>query len=75
MHVEAMCAKLFKDYPFGLKLVTRSSGETSFALSAAAIANPDKFVSDLVVSACRQRPEAQSSTIIDITPESTSHES
>jgi hypothetical protein len=30
MHVEAMCAKLFKDYPFGLKLVTRSTGETRF---------------------------------------------
>ena len=75
MHVDAMCAKLFKDYPFGLKLVTRSTGETSFALSADAIANPDKFVSDLVVSACRQRPEAPLSNIIDITPEPTSHES
>jgi ATP-dependent Clp protease ATP-binding subunit ClpX len=75
LHVDAMCAKLFKDYPFGLKLVTRSTGETSFALSADAIANPDKFVSDLVVSACRQRPEAPLSNIIDITPEPTSHES
>jgi ATP-dependent Clp protease ATP-binding subunit ClpX len=75
MHVDAMCAKLFKDYPFGLKLVTRSTGETSFALSADAIANPDKFVSDLVVCACRQRPEAPLSNIIDLTPEPTSHES
>ncbi len=73
-HVDAMCEKLFKDYPFGLKLVTRSTGETSFALSADAIANPDKFVSDLVVSACRQQPPP-ASNIIDITPDSTAHES
>jgi len=53
MSVEAMCAKLFKDYPFGLKLVTRATSETRFTLSADAIANPDKFVSELVVSACR----------------------
>lgn len=75
MSVEAMCAKLFKDYPFGLKLVTRSTGETRFLLSAEAIANPDKFVSELVVSACRQHPEATTSRIIDITPDSTAHES
>jgi hypothetical protein len=75
MSVETMCAKLFKDYPFGLKLVTRSTEETRFAISADAIANPDKFVSELVVSACRQHPEATTSKIIDITPDSTAHES
>ena len=53
MHVEAMCAKLFKDYPFGLKLVTRSTGETRFTLTPEAVANPDKYVSELVVNACR----------------------
>ena len=74
-HVEAMCEKLFKDYSFGLKLVTRSTGETRFFITADAIANPDKFVSELVVSACHQLPEAQTSTIIDITPDSTAHES
>jgi len=75
MGVEAMCAKLFKDYPFGLKLVTRSTGETHFALSAVAVANPDRFVSELVVSACRQHPESAPSNVIDITPEPTAHES
>jgi hypothetical protein len=78
MHVEAMCAKLFKDYPFGLKLVTRSTGETRFTLSAEAVANPDKFVSELVVNACRnEKPECRmpnetaihsNSFVIDITP-------
>lgn len=60
MSVEAMCAKLFKDYPFGLKLVTRSTGTTTFVITADAVANPDKFVSDLVVNACRgSNTEAQ----------------
>ncbi len=67
MSVEAMCAKLFKDYPFGLKLVTRSTGETRFALTADAIANPDKFVSELVVNACRHTSESAKSNVIDIT--------
>jgi ATP-dependent Clp protease ATP-binding subunit ClpX len=75
MSVEGMCAKLFKDYPFGLKLVTRSTGATWFMIPADAIANPDKFVSELVVSACRQHPEATPSNVIDITPDSTAHES
>lgn len=75
MSVEAMCARLFKDYPFGLKLVTRSTGETRFALSSEAIADPDKFVSELVVRACRQHAEPPASNIIDITPDLPSHES
>ena len=73
--VEAMCAKLFKDYPFGLKLVTRSTGETRFALNSEAIADPDKFVSELVVSSCRPHSEPAASNIIDITPDIPSHES
>lgn len=75
MSVEAMCTKLFKDYPFGLKLVTRSTGATHFTITTDAVANPDKFVSDLVVSACRQQPESRAGNIIDITPEPISHES
>lgn len=75
MSVEALCAKLFKDYPFGLKLVTRSTGETRFHITADAVASPDKYVSDLVVSACRQHPDAPAGRVIDVTPETSSHES
>lgn len=70
-----MCAKLFKDYPFGLKLVTRSTGATSFVITPDAIANPDKYVSELVVNACRSQPEPVSNNIIDITPDTPAHES
>ncbi|WP_395736068.1 AAA family ATPase [Prosthecobacter sp.] len=75
MHVEALCAKLFKDYPFGLKLVTRSTGETRFTITADAVAHPDRFVSELVVNACRSHPAAPASPIIDLTPDTPSHES
>ncbi len=69
LHVEALCAKLFKDYPFGLKLVTRSTGATTFVITTDAIANPDKYVSELVVNACRSQPESPASNnIIDLTP-------
>jgi endopeptidase Clp ATP-binding regulatory subunit ClpX len=75
MNVEAMCARLFKDYPFGLKLVTRTTSETRFAIPAEAIASPDKFVSDLVVSSYRQHAELASSKVINIIPEPAAHES
>ena len=74
LHVEAMCAKLFKDYPFGLKLVTRSTGATSFVITTEAIASPDKYVSELVVNACRRQPQPPVSNIIDITPDTPAHE-
>ncbi|MGV3661671.1 MAG: AAA family ATPase [Prosthecobacter sp.] len=73
MAVEALCARLFKDYPFGLKLVARSTGAARFPITADAVANPDKFVSDLVVSACRQHPDTSAGRVIDVTPEPHSH--
>lgn len=65
MSVEAMCGKLFKDYPFGLKLVARSTGAATFAISAEAVANPDKFVSDLVVNACRGNGTDEPATAVE----------
>src|SRR5437667_12555407 len=44
-----MCAHLFKDYQFGLSLISKNTGQTKFALDASAIYAPDKFLSDLVV--------------------------
>lgn len=68
MSVEALCTKLFKDYPFGLKLVTRSTGETRFPIPADAISNPDKYVSELVVSACRQPTDSLAAPEFTSTP-------
>lgn len=52
--VEALCLRLFKDYPFGLQLVSRSLGQTQFHLSSEAVEQPDRYLSDLVVNSYRQ---------------------
>ena len=43
-----LCAHLFKDYQFGLSLIQKNTGRTTFYLTAEAVNNPDKFLSELV---------------------------
>jgi endopeptidase Clp ATP-binding regulatory subunit ClpX len=43
------CAALFKDFEFGLKLVSRNSGQTEFAIDDEAVKNPQHALSDWVV--------------------------
>ena len=57
--VDTLCARLFKDFPFGLQLVSRSSGQTVFDLTKESVEQPDQFLSHLVVSSYRQ-PEPTS---------------
>lgn len=52
--IDELCARLFKDYPFGLQLVARSRGQKIFHLTRESVENPDKYLSDLVVSTYRQ---------------------
>lgn len=52
--VEDLCSRLFKDYPFGLQLVSRSTGQSAFHINREAIEHSDKFLSELVVSSYRQ---------------------
>jgi ATP-dependent Clp protease ATP-binding subunit ClpX len=49
MTMAELCAHLFKDYQFGLSLISKNTGRNSFVLTGAAIEAPDKFLSDLVV--------------------------
>ena len=49
MTMPELCAHLFKDYQFGLSLVQKNTGESSFVLPRAAAEVPDKFLSDLVL--------------------------
>lgn len=44
-----LCKRLFRDYQFGLNLVSKNSGQREFEIPASAIAAPDQFLSDLVV--------------------------
>ena len=55
--VREFCEKAFKDYQFGLTLIRRNSGRTSFAIPARAVENPDGVLSEWVVASYRT-PEA-----------------
>jgi endopeptidase Clp ATP-binding regulatory subunit ClpX len=58
--IDAMCARLFKDFPFGLQLVSRSRSQTVFHLTRETVEHPDKYLSELVVNSYRQ-PESSNS--------------
>jgi ATP-dependent Clp protease ATP-binding subunit ClpX len=49
MSMSELCAHLFKDYQFGLNLIQKNTGRKTFLLNAAAVNDPDKFLSELVV--------------------------
>ena len=47
--VRDLCARLFRDYQFGLKLIQKNTGQSDFSLPREAIDEPDKYISELVV--------------------------
>jgi endopeptidase Clp ATP-binding regulatory subunit ClpX len=51
--VRELCAGLFKDYEFGLRLLKQPPRDGSVMLPREAVESPDKFLSDLVVRAYR----------------------
>ena len=60
-----LCERLFKDYQFGLKLVQKNTGQGDFVLTAAAVEQPDKFVSELVVASYQGNSPAVSGVAHD----------
>ncbi len=52
--VRDLCAEKFKDFQFGLKLVSQNTGQTEFAIDATVVEAPDKALSDWVVASYRQ---------------------
>jgi ATP-dependent Clp protease ATP-binding subunit ClpX len=50
---------LFKDYQFGLSLVQKNTGQKKFLLNVAAVEEPDKFLSQLVVQSYYPAAAAQ----------------
>ncbi len=50
MSALGLCQQLFKDYHFGLKLIAKNTGQSEFTLTAAAVENPDGFLSEMVVA-------------------------
>ena len=45
-----ICEELFRDYQFGLKLIQKNTGQNVFEIGADAIDDPDKYLSNQVVS-------------------------
>jgi hypothetical protein len=56
--VRDVCAKRFKDFQFGLKLITQNSGPQEFVLDKDAIESPDKVLSEWVVGSYRGAGQA-----------------
>jgi len=61
MPMAELCAHLFKDYQFGLSLIEKNTGRKQFVLTSAAIDQPDKFLSELVMQSYYRVASAQSS--------------
>jgi endopeptidase Clp ATP-binding regulatory subunit ClpX len=51
--VRDLCAARFKDFHFGLKLITQNSGSREFVIDRDAVETPDKVLSDWVVASYR----------------------
>ena len=51
--VRDLCAKRFKDFHFGLKLIAQNSGQNEFVLDTNAVQEPDKVLSEWVVASYR----------------------
>ena len=52
--VREVCAKRFKDFQFGLKLIAQNSGQQEFLIDEQAVQSPDKTLSDWVVASYRK---------------------
>jgi endopeptidase Clp ATP-binding regulatory subunit ClpX len=51
--VRDLCATRFKDFHFGLKLITQNSGPREFVIDRDAVETPDRILSDWVVASYR----------------------
>jgi ATP-dependent Clp protease ATP-binding subunit ClpX len=59
--ISVFCAELFKDYPYGLKLLRDRDTDLHFHFPASALDDPDKFLSERVVEFYRsERSEGKS---------------
>lgn len=52
-----LCEGLFKDYQFGLGLISRNSGQSEFVIPAEAVEAPDRVLSQWVVASYRTKED------------------
>jgi ATP-dependent Clp protease ATP-binding subunit ClpX len=53
-NVSEFCSALFKDYPYGLKLLKDRDANLTLVFPASAVEDPDKFLSERVVDFYRK---------------------
>ena len=58
--VRDLCGRRFKDFHFGLKLISQNSGQSEFTIDVDAVRAPDKVLSEWVVASYRGSAEAAS---------------
>ena len=56
-HMRDLCERLFKDYEFGLKLAQPGGTQEKFVITAEALDDPDRFLSDWLVKTYRKERE------------------
>jgi hypothetical protein len=49
-NVRDQCALVFKDFEFGLKLISKNSGQTTFTIDRSVVEAPDQAMSRWVVN-------------------------
>jgi endopeptidase Clp ATP-binding regulatory subunit ClpX len=54
--VRDLCAEKFKDFHFGLKLLSQNTARTEFTIDRVVVENPEKALSEWVVASYRQTP-------------------
>jgi len=53
------CERHFQDLPYGLKIVSRNSGQKSFQIDRACAENPDREISNWVINSFKDNPSDQ----------------
>jgi ATP-dependent Clp protease ATP-binding subunit ClpX len=51
-----VCRELFKDFQFGLRLISRNTGQQAFVIDRETVLKPDHVLSQWVVASYRQTP-------------------
>ena len=57
--VRDFCARRFKDYQFGLRLIAQNTTQTEFVLDVESVEWPDKTLSDWVVKSYKAPTDGQ----------------
>jgi ATP-dependent Clp protease ATP-binding subunit ClpX len=53
--MRALCAEKFHDFPYGLKLIARNTGQSNFSISKAAVESPDQTLSKWITQSYREQ--------------------